>query len=103
MKAVLKILLSAPLLALTALGQSSEQDVLDQRSSSGPIPVEVVREGGRWTLVRGGQPYVIEGAGTNGGNVAELAAKPASALALTKQLLYGLDDLGFESILEARR
>lgn len=74
MKAVLTILLAAPLLALSAVCQSSEQDLSDQGSGSGAIPVEVVRDGDRWTLVRGGQPYVIKGAGTNGGNVAELAA-----------------------------
>jgi len=32
--------------------------------------------------------------------LAELASKPASALALTKELLYGLDDLGFEAGIE---
>jgi len=32
--------------------------------------------------------------------LAELAAKPASALALTKALLYGLDDLDFEAGIE---
>lgn len=32
--------------------------------------------------------------------LAELAAKPASALALTKELLYGLDDLDFEAGIE---
>jgi hypothetical protein len=74
MKAALTILLAAPLLALSAVCQSSEQDLSDQGSGSGAIPVEVVRDGDRWTLVRGGQPYVIKGAGTNGGNVAELAA-----------------------------
>jgi hypothetical protein len=74
MKAVLKIILAAPLLALSAVCESAEQDVSDRVGGSGAIPVEVVRDGGRWTLLRGGQPYVIEGAGTNGRNLAELAA-----------------------------
>jgi len=74
MKAVLTILLAIPLLALSVVCQSSEQDLADQGAGSGAIQVEVVRDGERWTLLRDGQPYVIKGAGTNGGNIAELAA-----------------------------
>jgi hypothetical protein len=74
MKAALKIILATPFLALSALCQSSEQGVSDQGSGSGAIPVEVIRDGKRWTLLRDGKPYIIEGAGTNGGNIAELAA-----------------------------
>jgi len=75
MKALLTSLLTASLLALSAACQSSEQHVSDPGTVSGAIPVEVVRDGDRWTLLRGGQPYFIEGAGTNGGNIAELAAR----------------------------
>jgi hypothetical protein len=75
MKALLMILLTIPLLALSAACRSSEQGVSDRGSGNGAIPVEVVRDGDRWTLLRGGQPYVVEGAGTNGGNIAELAAR----------------------------
>jgi hypothetical protein len=74
MKAVLTTVLATPLLVLSAACQSSEQDPADQGAGSGAIRVEVVRDGERWTLLRDGQPYVIEGAGTNGGNIAELAA-----------------------------
>jgi len=75
MKAVLTTFLAAPLLALSAACQSSEQNVSVQGAGGGAIPVEVVRDGERWTLLRGGQPYVIQGAGTSGANIAELAAR----------------------------
>jgi hypothetical protein len=75
MRAVLTILLASPFLALSAACQSSERQGSEQTAAGGAIPVEVVRDGDRWTLLRGGQPYVIEGAGTNGGNIAELAAR----------------------------
>ena len=74
MKAALKVILAASLLALSAACISSEQGVPDHEAGSGAIPVEVVREGEGWTLLRGGRPYVITGAGTNGGKLAELAA-----------------------------
>jgi hypothetical protein len=75
MRAVLTIVLAAPLLVLSGACDSSEGGVSDQAAGSGAIPVEVVRDGERWTLLRGRKPYVIEGAGTNGGNLAELAAR----------------------------
>ena len=75
MNTLLKVILAAPLLALSAPGQSAGKVVSDQGSGSGAIPVEVVRDGERWMLLRGGQPYVPKGAGTNGGNIAELAAR----------------------------
>ena len=74
MKAVQTILLAAPLLALNAACHAFGQGMPERGAESGAIPVEVVRDGDRWTLLRGGQPYVIAGAGTNGGNIAELAA-----------------------------
>jgi hypothetical protein len=74
MRAVLTLLLTTPLLALSAASESSERAASDQGPGGGAIPVEVVRDGERWTLLRGGQPYFIEGAGTNGGNLAMLAA-----------------------------
>jgi len=74
MKALLTVILITPLLALSAAGQSSDQQASDPGSGSGAIAVEVIRDGERWTLLRGGQPYVIKGAGTNGGNLARLAA-----------------------------
>jgi len=49
--------------------------VSGQQAGTGAIPVEVVRDGENWRLLRGGQPYVVQGAGTNGGNIAELAAR----------------------------
>ena len=75
MKAMVTTFLSAAFLALSAACQSAEQVLKDQDTGSGAIPVEVIRDGERWTLLRDGQPYVIEGAGTNGGNLAELAAR----------------------------
>ena len=74
MQTLLKIFLAVPLLALSAAVQASEQSGFVRVSDSGAIPVEVVRDGERWTLLRGEQQYVIEGAGTNGRNIAELAA-----------------------------
>jgi hypothetical protein len=38
-----------------------------------PVKVEIVREGGRYVLLRGGQEYRIKGAGTGFGGVAALA------------------------------
>jgi len=75
MKVLVTTVFAAALLAQSAAGQSAEQALKDQDAGGGAIPVEVVRDGERWTLLRGGQPYVIEGAGTNGGNIAELAAR----------------------------
>ena len=47
----------APAVALLAIGASV---------SAAPVEVRVRKEGGRWQLVRDGQPYFIKGAGGNG-------------------------------------
>jgi len=75
MKAIVTTVFAAALLAQSAACRSAEQARKDQDVGGGAIPVEVVRDGERWTLLRGGQPYVIRGAGTNGGNIVELAAR----------------------------
>jgi hypothetical protein len=75
MNTLLKFILAAPLLALSAPGQAAGKVVSDQGSGKGAIPVEVFRDGERWMLLRGGRPYVPKGAGTNGRNIAELAAR----------------------------
>jgi len=74
MKFIVTTVFAAALLAQTAICQSAEQALKDPDAGSGAIPVQVVRDGERWALLRGGQPYVIEGAGTNGGNIADLAS-----------------------------
>jgi hypothetical protein len=47
---------------------------ISRASDSGAIPVEVVREGGRYVLLRGGEPYKINGAGLEYSDVAVFAA-----------------------------
>lgn len=49
--------------------------------SSGPsaVPVEVVRQGDGFALLRGGQPYFIRGVGMNRGDMAALAARGANS------------------------
>ena len=73
-----------PLIAIAAmvLCSSSQADGPEPANSSsgGPIPVTIVEEQGRYTLMRGGEPYRIKGAGTNGGNLAQLAAHGANSL-----------------------
>ena len=51
MKALLTSLLTASLLALSAACHSSGQEASKQGAGSGAIPVEVVRNGDRWTLL----------------------------------------------------
>ncbi|MBT8059291.1 MAG: hypothetical protein KJO33_06830 [Gammaproteobacteria bacterium] len=73
MGAAFKIVLTAALMAFGTSCRSAEHDV-PPGTSGGAVPVEVVRDEEGWTLLRGGQPYVIKGAGTNGRNLVKLAA-----------------------------
>jgi len=47
---------------------------VSRASASGAIPVEVAREGSRYVLLRGGEPYKIKGAGLEYSDVAVFAA-----------------------------
>ena len=75
MNTVFKTTLVAALMTFGAACGSAEQQSPDETPVSSAIPVEVVRDGARWILVRGGEPYVIKGAGISDGDVAELAAR----------------------------
>jgi hypothetical protein len=67
--------LAAGLMAFGTACQAAEQQPPAELPVGTAIPVDVVRDGESWKLLRGGRPYVPEGAGTNGGNIAELAAR----------------------------
>ncbi|MEM7610688.1 MAG: glycoside hydrolase family 2 TIM barrel-domain containing protein [Pseudomonadota bacterium] len=53
--------------------------VVAGEKSSGPVPVELVRNDGGWQLLRNGEPYFIRGAGGDG-PLAELAAAGANSI-----------------------
>jgi hypothetical protein len=60
-----------------ACGQSdgpATSDSTPGAASGTAIPVEVVRRDGRYTLLRGGEPYAVKGAGLEFGDVESLAA-----------------------------
>ena len=58
------------------------------RAAEGPVRVEVVPQGGGWRLLRGGEPYVIKGAGGDG-SLELLAASGANSIRT-----WGADSLG---------
>ncbi len=65
------------LLVCIALGFSGQQSCLasnEGATETGPIPVTVVREGTRYQLIRGGEPYQINGAGLEYSDVSVFAA-----------------------------
>ncbi len=70
MRQTIKITAAAALLALSCSGLAAGQP-----PGSGAIPVSIVEHEGRYQLLRGGQPYVIKGAGIGHGDVASLAAQ----------------------------
>ena len=49
------------------------------RAAAGPVRVEVVPHEGGWRLLRGGEPYVIKGAGGDG-SLELLAASGANSI-----------------------
>ena len=63
-------------LLLCALWMSGSASV---RAAEGPIPVKVVKQGDSWRLLRGGQPYVVRGAGGDA-SLALLAASGANSI-----------------------
>ena len=70
-----KITIIAVVMALSCSWQAAGQASSGQPSASGAIPVDIVEHDGRYTLLRGGQPYVIKGAGISHGDTASLAAQ----------------------------
>ena len=66
-------------MALYSCGQAAGPE-LPKPSSGGAIPVTIVEDQGHYTLLRGGKPYRIRGAGTNGGNLAQLAGHGGNSL-----------------------
>jgi hypothetical protein len=65
---------AAALMALSVSWQAACQASSPQPPEIGPIPVTVVERGGRYMLLRGGQPFTISGAGIDGGNIESFAA-----------------------------
>ena len=65
-----------PVIAIVlAFNMGCQEQTNDERhTSSGAVEVEVVIEDGRSTLLRGGEPYEIKGAGIDGGDIARFAA-----------------------------
>lgn len=51
----------------------------NEEQVQGPIKVEIIDEGGKFLLQRGGEPYVIEGAGFEFGNMESLVAHGANS------------------------
>lgn len=49
-------------------------------ASAEAVPVEIVRRGGAWVLLRGGEPYEIRGAGIDGTDFASLAARGGNSI-----------------------
>lgn len=70
-----KITVAAAVMALSCCWQVAGQASSGQPSDGGAIPVDIVEHEGRYTLLRGGQPYAIKGAGIGHGDIASLAAQ----------------------------
>ena len=78
LKEKLGFLIAVAALTLCSTGQADDHGRA-KPSSGGPIPVTIVEEQGRYTLMRGGKPFWIKGAGTNGGNIGILAGYGANS------------------------
>jgi hypothetical protein len=78
---------SAPVL-MPALVLALALALPSPRATAAPVPVQVVQRDGRWQLLRGGEPYVIRGAGGDR-DLELLAARGGNSLRT-----WGADDLG---------
>ena len=74
MKQIAKITLATAVIALFGFLLLTCPLFAGQAAGSGAIPVEIVERDGRYTLVRGGQPYEIKGAGIEAAGIERLAA-----------------------------
>ncbi|MEL6948706.1 MAG: glycoside hydrolase family 2 TIM barrel-domain containing protein [Pseudomonadota bacterium] len=79
-------LLTVGALVAISTAPCSAQDA--QTDADGPIPVELVETEQGWSLLRGGQPYFIKGAGGDG-DIDLLAAAGANSIRT-----WGSDDIG---------
>ena len=68
-----KATMTAAVMALACSWQLAGPVFAGEPSDSGAIPVEIVESEGRYTLLRGGRPYAIKGAGISNWDVASLA------------------------------
>ncbi|MBT8048246.1 MAG: hypothetical protein HKN57_06845 [Xanthomonadales bacterium] len=63
------------------LGLGAQSCASDRQSDgAGPVPVEVVQEDGRYQLLRGGEPYLIKGAGLEYGDVGLFASHGGNSI-----------------------
>ena len=72
----------ALLLLCVSGAQSGAAEALRSSATTpgkGPIKVEVAAQGGRYTLLRGGRPYEVKGAGVELGDIEALAAHGGNA------------------------
>jgi len=80
------ILIKRLLLASVSFGSiylvilNAEERYTYQRSASQPIKVEIVTKEGGYQLLRGGQPYLIKGAGIDSSNIQSLVAHGGNSL-----------------------
>ena len=81
-------LLAALLLAAPAVASTSPAAASEGQAAAGAIPVEVVRVGEQFQLLRGGEPYVIKGAGLESGDIAELAAHGGNSFRTWRSDIY---------------
>ena len=64
--------------AWLALGLALPAGAADE--TGGPVPVRIVAEDGRYTMLRGGQPYLVKGAGAAGVALASVAARGGNSI-----------------------
>lgn len=92
---LIRVIAALPLFVLAASCQRSAVDgdalgngndgggdltTVDDGSTGGAVPVEVVMLDGRYTLLRGGEPYPIRGAGMESADVGNFAAHGGNSL-----------------------
>ncbi len=77
----MKLFKIAMVLSLFSVGAWSQPQLTgDQGSAFGAVPVEVALREGRYTLLRGGEPYAIRGAGIEFADIGNFAAHGGNSL-----------------------
>lgn len=71
---------SGLILSLMVYALTSFAVVVETRGSTKPVKTEIVDRGGRFVLLRDGQPYLVRGAGIERGDLAELVARGGNSI-----------------------